>query len=479
MTDVARPADTSSSLRERVARRTDRLLRAVWRLMASGRTLLATLCVLLVVVCVGALVPQAGDLSDVARGQQADWLTGLRARAPELADVLQESGLLRLYSGTLFRLLLGWCAALCLVNLLALVTQERTASPRQACTWVGSLRGSASAAWARVGDALGSVGLQRPQPAGVGDCQVAVVRRAGLRGWAAALAYAGVLVLLAASLVAWRWGWRSAAATLLLGEPQELAPGTGIIARLEEIRLIPQARGADYQVESVVSLKGQEVDGTIILGQTSRGRSAGLSYYQVEDGPSLRLQVRDARGEWLDITDPVAQARPAAAVRRALRGSQQEQQYLVPAADLVINVVHFSPRPGEAVGAPLGVVLQVQAARWSDGAPLLDELLDSDAVLTVAAGAETSRAELVVAFERYVVLRAEREPELPVALAGIVLLLAGLLAALVWPARRVWVVLCAEEAGCRMRVHVPAAAAGAAWVEALQDGLQRLEGGTQ
>jgi len=459
--------------------RLDEALRAAWRLMTSPGTLMATLGVLLLFVLAGVLVPQEGDLSDVALAQQVGWLAALRARSPTLANVVQASGVMHLYQSLLFRLLLAWIAALCVVGLLALVTRDRSSSPKQVYAWTFGLQDEASEVWMRVGEALSGAGLQRPEPTCVDGCQVAAMRRRGVRGWATALAYAGVLVLLAASLIASRWGWRSADITLLLGEPQALAPNTGLTARLDEIRLIPGGEKRSYQVESVLALTGEGVSKAVTLDQTNGTRSDGLSLYQIEEGPSLRLQVRDSRGQCLDITDPLAQLRPAPVVRRALRGSQQEQQYLVPAADLVVNVVHFSRRLGaETTTEPLKTALQVQAVRWSDGELLLDELLESDAVLSVPGPVEADATQVVVAFERYVVLRAEREPERLVALFGAGLVLLGLLAGLLWPERRAWAVVCPGASGCRCCIEVPARDANAPWVARLQSALGQRGGET-
>jgi len=155
-------------------------------------------------------------------------------------------------------------------------------------------------------------------------------------------------------------------------------------------------------------------------------------------------------------------------VRVALRGTQQEQQFLAQSVDLVVRLVHYSGSPGQS--AAYGP-LQVQLVRWSDGSVLLDKRIDADAARAGPVVIEVNDAQVHISYERYVVVRAEREPELIVALLGAVLVLVGLATAVVWPQRRAWVVVCPAEGESWCRVDVPLGDAGADWVTRLRESL--------
>ena len=224
----------------------ERLLVLGWALLTSPRTLLATLGVLLVLACVGGLVPQADATTDAGLVAQAAWLAQLESRSTVLYDVVQAIGLLHLFRSAAFRVLLAWVAALCLANLGAIGAHGGWTAPGRSVSWTARLGGDIGLAWERVAAALRLAQLQLARPASVGRYQVAVSRRAGARGLLPGLVYVGVLCLLLAGVVRWRWGWRGADVTLLLGDTQRLDARTSLAARLDEVKLTPGAsNGAD------------------------------------------------------------------------------------------------------------------------------------------------------------------------------------------------------------------------------------------
>jgi len=328
---------------------------------------------------------------------------------------------------------------------------------------------SATEAWKRIGAAFLSASLQQPSPVRVGERQVAACRRAGIAGWLPGCVYVGWLCILLASLVGWRLGWRGTDVTLLLGETQPLDGRTALAARLDEVILTSEAHDEGTRVDSRLSLleKGVSVK-SVALAPGVHARYGGVALYQVDNGPAARVVVRDAQGRELDISDMADAGTLRAEARLAFVGSQQERLVIVPAADLLVRLVHYTSLPSRGLA---GRVLYVQLMRWSDGQALAEQFLDRDATLSVT-NAQGDQVSVEVAFEAYVVVRAEREPELPLAAAGGLLALLGMAGMLFWPPRWAWVQV--EERGkdCVCRVDVAARDARADWMRQLEGALE-------
>ena len=231
---------------------------------------------------------------------------------------------------------------------------------------------------------------------------------------------------------------------------------------------------APIRMESLVALLegGHQVD-SVWIGAGQRAHLDGVSVYQVDDGPAVRVTVRDEQGQPLDLAEMVVDAPTRPMVRLAFRGSQQEQLLVSPPADLVVRLLHYGSLPSQGIA---GRALQVQLSRWSDGQVLLDRFLDSDTALRVPADGAGEALSVEVALETYAVLRAEQEPELLIALLGGLVGLLGMVSCLLWPPRRAWVLLSTDGFECVCRLDVAERDAHAEWVNRLRAALELGEG---
>jgi hypothetical protein len=394
------------------------------------------------------------------------WLAQASDRWGAFAGVLESLGMFHLFRTPLFRATLAWAAALCVARVV-----QRPARPHSRA-WCAAAPGGAAQVWDAMRAALRELGLVLKAPTAAAGCQIAVARRAGPRAWLPSLGYVGVLLLLSAAVVGWRWGWRGDDVTLLLGETRSLDGPGEIGARLDEVILTLGGREGGPRVDSRLTLTGggQTSEG-VATGPHRSARFAGASLYQVGDGPAARVQVREAKGRTFDITEAVGSQPSRQVARVAFSDSQQERLLVAPAADLVIRMVRYASLPSQGISGP---ALHVQLSRWSSGQALAESFLGGDGTLR-AVGVD---GELVVdvALEAYVVLRAEREPELPLAVAGGLLALLGLLSAILWPERRVHVALRARDAACDVRLQVATQGGASGWLPRLEAALSALPG---
>ena len=152
----------------------------------------------------------------------------------------------------------------------------------------------------------------------------------------------------------------------------------------------------------------------------------------------------------------------------------------MPDANLIVRLVYY---PSLAARGYAGPVVHVRAERGVDGLRLAEEFLTASGALAVG------DVTLDIGFEYYVMMRAAREPHVPVAAAGAVLVLAGIVGLALWPERRAWVAVCGrgdDGAGdalvCQIAVEPRDASAGwllaadAVLAERVCDARDRLGG---
>ncbi|NLG26966.1 MAG: hypothetical protein GX557_03595 [Chloroflexi bacterium] len=443
-------------------------MRDAWALLTSPRTTIALLALLALFTIPGGLIPQSEVSGSTVSPEQAAWLAHLHSRAPSLAAAVASAGLLGLFSTPAFRLLLALAAGSAVVQGAAMLDARASRAPKHAAEWMGTFRGEETEAWQSLKAALVLNDLQRPRPSRVGPVMVAGVRRRGFARCLPVLCYAAVLALILAAAVAARWGWQSPTTTLLLGEERQLDDSRDIAVQLDEVRLIPEREASELRVESVVSLRTARADAeSVTLGAGRSARHGGLTFYQVDDGPSILLRAIHAQGDQLDISNMVASEMTGRALRLAFEGRQQEYQLLIREAGVVLQLVHYAEQ-----GEP-GHALQVRASRWADGSVLAERVLDADGELLVADLPGVGTVRVLVSFERYITVRAESEPEVPLAAAGALLGLLGLTGALLWPPRSAWITLREEAGVCRCRIDVAAADGPCEWRARLMSALER------
>jgi hypothetical protein len=298
-----------------------------------------------------------------------------------------------------------------------------------------------------------------------------------VRRWLGGLLYLGILCLLLASWVSWRYSWSGPRRELALGETEPIAavegqpPDAGgeLSVRLEQIALYP-ARDA-LRLESQVSIaRGQQAPERLTLGPGRHAAYGGFSLYQLGYGPAARISARDAEGHVLSLLRMGAYGSRQNLVRLRFAAQQQEQTLAIPEANVVLRLVYY---PELAVQGTHGRALQVQFHRGQDGGLLAERFLTQDGVIVVGRNEEVKQGlEVNIAFEYYVVLRAEREPELPLAALGGLSILVGFVAMALWPPQEAWITVQPRDQGCTCRLVLPRRDAGSPWVRGLAALLQ-------
>ncbi len=291
--------------------------------------------------------------------------------------------------------------------------------------------------------------------------EVLVARRAGAGGWLPGLLYAGVLLVMLASFVGWRYGWRSQPLALAVGEAQPLDTAGEQTLQLEQIQLFPQPNDRPPRVDSLVSVyEGGRRVAEIALKAGRRASYGGLILRQVGLGPVARLSATHAEAGELSLRSAFGetQAQPVRRVR--LTGPQQEHLMAVVGHDLLVRLVHYV-EPGQ--DEPSNGTLHLQLLRGSDGS------LVSDRALQQAGEVTAGPVTVHLAPEYYVSVRAERQPERPLLYIGWGATLVGLLARLAWPPRELWIRLQAGGAEGRRQVVTAARGGRDAWYQAFLD----------
>jgi hypothetical protein len=445
----------------------ERITGGAWRWVASSRALWVLSCMLLVATLVGGMLPQvhSGAASPDPLGQERA-LGESRYYTGAGLGLLDSLGITRLYHSRLFQALLAAIAAVAFLRLLLLWIPGWAPPPSQPTTsFTCLLPGDTAAVWVRVAQSVRGLGQGLARWLEDDGAQHALIRDRGLRRWPEGLLCLGILMMLLAAVVASRYGWAGPRLELALGERQPVGPQAGHAIQLEDLVLQPRADGSLQRIDSQVSLWEGTSQELLSLGPGRHATRDGFSIYQLGYGPAVRLSVRNAQGQDLGLLRMGENSAPHPLVRVRFAAQQQEQLLAVPEGNLVLRLVYYPGLPAQGLNRR---ALHVQLYRGTDGRLLTEQFLDQDGVI--------SAEDIVVsvAFEYYVVLRAEREPELPIAALGGLSLLLGVATLAFWPPRRAWVSVLQVAPGvtevaphCIFRLVVGRQAAGSPWVQHL------------
>lgn len=444
----------------RTARAVERTVSVGWRFLASPHVMLVWLGILLVVSLLGGILPQVPPGVSQDSAEYAQWLSQIRARWGASVEPLQVLGLLNIFGSRFFRALLAIASVIATLRLLYLWIPSWKQPPLvRTASFLVTLPHDAQQASHTIARALAVVG-QRLSPWMEGDgVRYTVARRSGITRWLPGLLYLGVLLFLLSGLVGWQFGWRGEMQELVLGETRPLGSGRPAV-RLDEIAVMPGKDGTMQRFDSHMSLlNGPDTVAHVVIGQGKRATYGGLALYQVGYGPAVRVSAHDAQGRTLSVRRMVGDKTPQRQVRLRFSETSQEQLLSVPEANLAIRMVHYPTLPAQGIQ---GRALHVQVYEETGGKLVEDKFLAQDEQLTA------NDVTIDLAFEYYVNVRAEQEPELPLALAGGSLMFLGLLAAAIWPPREVWVTLVEQDNRSFCRLDVPSRDSEADWFRGIQ-----------
>jgi hypothetical protein len=442
----------------------DRFIQRIWRIAVSPGLALALMGLLLAACVMGGLLPRRAANTPFVTALLAEPTTHAETsppgqRPPALPSIPD------IYSSRAMGLLFGLAAGVALLRMLATwVPSWMSPPPRQVTVWVARLPGDLAAAQSTLAQALSAVHMAMARQIDMPGGRIVAARRMGGSRWLPGLAYLGLLALLTAGWTARHTAWQSAPQALVLGQTRPLRPDREMTVRLEEIELRPRADG-----QGIASAIGR-----VVLTHTDRedwlevaphrpARSGALGLYMVGLGPAVRLSARNAAGQSLSIAPPGDTPSTGETqhpwVRVPLVPGESERLLAVPEAGIIVRLLS---RPGQDGRASTSGEVLAQVLRGADGRILQEE------VLTGSVRIAMDGATLDLTSEYYVMMRAEYEPELPLAAIGSGLLLAGLLG-LVWaPPRGVWATLQESDEGYTCRLAIARHDTNTPWARTLK-----------
>ena len=448
---------------------------AAWRAITSPQVSMALLAALLIISLLGGLLPQAAPDVQPGSPRYQEWRGQMRPPWNAAADTLEALGLFRVFQSRLFYLFMAVIAVVAVLRLASLwIPSWAPAPPRETSTRDFTLLCGEAGAWEEISLTLRDMGLGVVRQISLDGARYTAARRVGVARSMPGLLYLGVLALLLAAVIEWRFGWVGSSLDLALGETRPLGVESGLAARLEQIDLLPLADGSLQRFDSHVSLiRGAHVESRVVLGLNRRATYQGFSLYQVGLGPAVRISARGASGQPLALQRTVGDTSAQGVLRLRLSGRQQEQLLTIPRADMVVRLVYYPSLPARGSPMTLGTkppsrALHVQLLRGSTGKLLAERFLEQ--------AGEVSSADVSVdiSFEYSVTIRPEREPGLPLAAIGGLLILAGIVCQVIWPPREAWLIVRPEDQGCHCRLIASRADADAPWLTAL---VAALSGG--
>jgi hypothetical protein len=354
-------------------RRPDLLDRA-WRIAGTPRVTLALLALTGVMLAVALIFPQQPPGLD--RVAAESWLAETAARYGSLGVVLRTVGIFVALDGWILRVAAALLAFNLLLRLAAAV-------------------GQAAQVW-------------RSRPAGAR-------RPFAAFGWP--LAWLGLLIALLGLWVNDVAGWRTADVALAPGSmTPPAASSRGLQLRLEGVS------AAERDAASAVTLvmpdgAGQQIN----TGPRWPGRWGNLWLFQRATGPALAVTARDSAGQTLALQTLGTGSEAGSAIHLLFRQNQTEQGFGLPARNLTFRAVSYEALPEKGIGRP---VFLVEAYRGDAATPVLSQLIEDDAAVTV------DDATLTLRRDHYVLIGMAYLPGLPVVVVGALLALAGALAAL-------------------------------------------------
>ncbi len=329
------------------------------------------------------------------------------------------------------RLFLAFVGSVCAARLIETLVPARSLPPlgrskRDRIVWSNSNVDVVS----RIAERLSAQGLRVDCPGNEGSARRLVAWRDGMGRWLRGLLYAGVLLLLAGSVVQQRLGYVGEPVDLLLGVPTSLGPEGSLQVTLRQIEVLGDGEGGVVIHRSeIVAQRDGEGDEQAWLYPGRAASVGGLSLYQVRSGPAMRVTAYDGQGRALNLQDPGTNVQGPGTLHIGFSGTQQERIVHVPGARLIVSLVYYPSLPAEGIDSPV-VHVQVQSA--TDGRMLTDRFYTENGEV-VADG-----VRLGFVFEYSVGVRPEREPELPLYALGAVAVVLGVLAHALWPESRVW-----------------------------------------
>jgi len=436
------------------------VLSFLWRVLASPK-IAAVLSILLAAVVLLALLfsPQHPGPSANAT-ELAQWTSDVQERFGRWYDILSTFGLLNLSTAIWLRGLLALSALTLMVSLADGVAQVARAwrypNVRQAESFFRTTPGAAEWYVSQERFALVEVLAQqlawpawlpwsrlRIRPRREEASQASYLCQDWLtwRRVGSLLTHFGLLLMLTGVALNTRLGWRQEGVMLMPGQTVPLAEQPELSLRLESM----EGWGTGRQAAGRVALDGP--GGSSLMGPVAVGRpytAHGVTVYQREVGPILRVSARDADGATagsgtsasIPLADASADVESADEVRLWFTESRVENYLLIEDIRKVVRLVLY--RQGEAWD-PRHDELQIEVYAGNLDTPEAQRSIVGEGSVDIKGIAYE------FAWEQYAVLDVVRSSCQWLVRVGMGLALLGLVVTLLLPPARLWLRVVAEE----------------------------------
>lgn len=400
----------------------------LYRWATDDRVLGILLALLVLSVLAGVVLPQVpSTLTEPDAASR--WLAETSVRYGAFGDILRSMGFFDLWHSVWLRTILAALAFALLLRLGLAVGEMarrlRQADPiadaAEARRWplhtAVELAGDIPLAAAELSEALRSEGWRVTQ-AESDQSAVIVAERSPWGLVAPLLFYSGLLVALASLCLGQLTGWRESNVVLLPGRPVSL---------LHDSQVSIGLAGSDTQTGELVVQLGAGDVATRSLSPAGRARVGALTVHRTSQGQALAVGVFDQDGQALQLQSSDQSTSLQTSLDLVFDQPRWEQVFFVPARQLVVSVVSFPAMPERGFDGPTYLV---QAFRTGRREPVFNQFVAGNADLTMA------DVVLQLRIGSMMIVEISRAPATPIALAGIALILVGLVLAIGRPTGR-------------------------------------------
>ena len=218
-------------------------------------------------------------------------------------------------------------------------------------------------------------------------------------------------------------GWRATGISLAPGD-------TTLLAQADNLRIALDSMSGEGNATANLTLARAETGKGV---RTAPGRPAiwGSTWLsQAGSGPALAVTAQDGRGQPIVLQSLAPGGEASQMLHLLFQQTQAEQAFALPTRNLTFRVVSYPALPEQGITKP---VFLVEGYRGADPVPILEELVEEQANLTVDGLTFGLRRDY------YVTLDAAKLPGLPLLLLGAVITLAGVIISAFWGMVRAWI----------------------------------------
>ncbi len=446
------------------------ILDNLWFFFRSPRLAFWLMVVVAALCVLGTLFPQASSQAAPDSIAYAQWWAGVQERFGSWAGPLAALGLFDVYDALWFRLPLAvllFNLLICTADRLSATWQSVTqAQVRQKESFFAEGEGRVTFTTQlpveqmlnRLREAL-RVALYRVRTEEESSVAYLCADRFRWAELGPVVIHLGLVIVAVGAVVSRGYAWREKGVTVAPGQTYQVGHGSDLSLRLDAVQVDRDPDGAPRQVLSHVTLlPGEQPD---VIGVNWPVFHRGVAFYQSGYGPAVRVRAFGEGGRSLELqtsTDETA-AEPEAIL--LFPGEGSERYVAVSARGIVVRLTFYESLPEQDVWEPVFVV---QGYRGNAVQPFFTTLLQKSGPVNVGG----VRIELTL--DHYAVWQVVRDPGVPIAIVGLALVVAGVVAVVFFPHTRLWA-LVAEEKG---EVTVKLAAGAGRHVFGFGRGFARL-----